>query len=335
MNENIEKDIVVSSRIRLARNIKGIPFINKMSLEQLQEIIDNTIDICNKDNRYKVFFMKDMIKNQKQKLVEQHIASKELIKKKQGVLLLNKNDGLSVFIGEEDHLRIQCILPGLQIEKADRLSQEVDSNLSALNYAFNDKLGYLTTCPTNLGTGMRASVMMHLPMLAAVGQIQSLLDMVGKFGFTLRGFFGENTKAQGDMYQLSNQVTLGVSENDIITNLREIVKAITEKERSTREAVMASGSELLEDKIFRSFGALKYAKKVSNEEMMQKISDIKLGICLNLINGIDCDTLERIIANSQPASIELRIGESQSKSSQDIERATILRSALTNCETTI
>lgn len=214
---------------------------------------------------------------------------------------------------------------------ADELTRSVDAIIAGEGYAFDEKLGYLTACPTNVGTGMRASVMLHLPALTMTGQIRNITENTGKFGYTIRGYYGEGSTAEGDMYQVSNQVTLGISEDEILIGLAQVLRAILEKERQLRDALLKNDRGQLSDRIHRSLGILKYARRLSTTEMMQRLSDVRLGLSLNIFDGIGYDEIEALTTKMQPASIQAAIGKKSTGDERDEARAKAVRLALKDC----
>ncbi len=332
MSAQLDQDIVVSTRVRLARNYKDLPFPGKMNRQQALRLNDRVQKRIGGGGEFKRINMGDLSAIERQVLVERHVASKELCDRPEGMLLLSKDETVSIMVGEEDHLRIQCVLPGLQLEEADALSRSVDAMLSVDGYAFEPQLGYLTACPTNVGTGMRASVMLHLPALTMSNSIQSLLETVSKFGYTMRGFFGEGTEPQGDMYQISNQVTLGLSEEEIIRNLTEVVRSIIKKERSVREALFKGDNGELADRLHRSLGMLKFARRLSTGEMMQRLSDVKLGLSLGLFEGVTIKDVDKLIPCAQPASVAATLSGVTTAEQRDEARAKMVRLALKDCQ---
>lgn len=331
MSALLDQDIVISTRIRLARNYKDLPFPARMSRQQALRLNERVLGRMGVGGEFTRMNMGELSPMNRQVLVERHLASKELCDRREGMLLLSKNETVSIMVGEEDHLRIQCVLPGLQLEEADAISRSVDAMLSVDGYAFEPQLGYLTACPTNVGTGMRASVMLHLPALTLSGSIHSLLETVGKFGYTMRGFFGEGTRPEGDMYQISNQVTLGLSEEEILRNLTEVVISIIKKERSVREALLKGDSGELTDRLHRSLGILKYARRLSTGEMMKRLSDVKLALSLDLFEGVSCKDIDKLITCGQPASVAATLSENASPEQRDEARAKMVRLALKDC----
>lgn len=331
MAGNFDSDIAVSTRVRLARNYADLPFPNRMTRAQAKKLNERVASRLG-NREFTRLDMANLSPNERQVLVERHLASRELCEKPDGMLLLSKDEKISIMVGEEDHLRIQCLLDGLQLEEADNLSRSIDAMLSVDGYAFDPQLGYLTACPTNVGTGMRASVMLHLTGLSSTGSMQSLLETVGKFGYTIRGFYGEGTQAAGDMVQISNQVTLGLSEEEIIGNLGEVVRSIIKKERSVREAMLKGDSGELADRLNRSLGILKFARRMSTDEMMRRLSDVKLGLSIGLFEGMSAKDLDKLATLGQPASIASTLTGSPTPSQRDEARAKLLRVGLSDCK---
>ncbi len=328
-----DRDIVISTRTRLARSLADLPFPSKMKDDQEVALVKRIEARANANADFTVYLMRDLAPIERQILIERHLASPELAGKPNAALLLSKDERISLLVGEEDHLRIQCIVPGLSIEDTDTQTRALDALLSAEGYAFDERLGYLTSCPTNVGTGMRASVMMHLNALTMAGQMKSLIEMAGKFGFTIRGYYGEGSEAAGDMYQLSNQVTLGVSEDEIMTGLLRLVRSILSKERAMRDTLLNNDKGLLVDRLHRSLGILKYARRVNTAELMQRLGDVRLGLSLNLFDGVSFDEIESLITRCQPASIESQLGSDTTPELRDETRAKIVRATLKNCHT--
>lgn len=328
--KSTDRDIVVSTRVRLARSLDGLLFPSKMSPEDALKLDERIQQRINKNDDFKVYLMQSLGSTERQVLVERHLASAALVNKPNAMLLLNQDESISILVGEEDHVRIQCILEGLSLDKADELTRSVDAIIAAEGYAFDDKLGYLTACPTNVGTGMRASAMLHLPALTLTGQIRNITDSVNKFGCTIRGYYGEGSNADGDMVQISNQVTLGISEDEILISLLQVLRAVMDKERQLRDGLLKNDKGELTDRLYRSLGILKYARRLSTKEMMQRLSDIRLGLSLNLFEGISYDELETLATNMQPASLSASLAQSGGED-RDKARAKAVRIALKDC----
>ncbi|MBQ3052102.1 MAG: protein arginine kinase [Clostridia bacterium] len=328
MKPNSEADIVTSTRIRLARNIKGIPFPSGMTDEQKKELKEKIKAVITESNtpfskKLKYIDMANVPEIEIKAMVERHTISPEFVINPQGkAIILSEDESISIMIGEEDHIRIQVILGGLCLEEAYDIASNIDDMLhSALHFAFDSNLGYLTECPTNLGTGLRASLMLHLPALEGSGEIRSLSDTVNKIGFTVRGIYGEGSKSLASLYQVSNQVTLGLSEKNAIENLKIIATQLIEKEKALRESFEKLK---LEDTVYRALGTLKYSRVLSSNEMMNLISRIKLGISMGILST---DILPmKLFVENQPYMLMKKHGEI-SPQERDSYRASDIREA--------
>lgn len=326
-----EDDIVVSTRIRLARNLPGIPFPARMTKEQRRELnlkVKSAIEDSNTpfSKSLKYIDMGDIPQTEIQAMVERHIISPEFAaENSERAIILSSDESISIMIGEEDHVRIQVILGGLQLEKAYDTAERLDTLLyGSLHFAFDRNLGFLTECPTNLGTGLRASVMLHLPVIESSGEISRLADSVGKIGFTVRGMYGEGSKAKASMYQVSNQITLGISEKNALDNLKIITQQLIEKERGEREGL---NRIKLEDMCFRALGTLQNCRILSSEEMMNLLSLIKLGLSMGIIKS---DVLPvKLLVEGQPYMLMKKYGQMEPEE-RDIYRANLMREALKN-----
>lgn len=330
-----DNDVIISSRIRLARNIKKYPFPNRFTKEQSENILSDIKEISLNSSNYiaKQFdfiSLSDYQEIDKYILLEKHLVSHDLIdNKKLSGALISKDEQISIMINEEDHLRIQTILPGMQLLKAWDLSSKIDSLIEEkVEYAFDENIGYLTSCPTNVGTGMRASVMVHLPALTMIGYINGLLSTISKIGIAVRGLYGEGSKATGNLYQISNQITLGQSEEDIIESINSVIVQIMEQERMARNKILKESPFELEDKIFRSYGIFTNARMMSSNECMNLISDIKLGIDLGLINGLEQKDVNQLMVITQPGFIQKSVGRVLEGKERDVKRAEVIRKHL-------
>lgn len=322
-----DNDVVISSRIRLARNLSDIPFPSVMTesdAEKVKESVKKAIFDSKTilSTQFSEYDMKKITPLERQSLVERHLISPDLAQNTKNGSALIKNDGtVSILINEEDHLRIQTIFNGLNLKEAWDLADKIDDLIEEnISYAFDEKLGYLTACPTNVGTGIRASVMVHLPALTITGQIGNVLNSVSKIGIAVRGMYGEGTQSLGDIYQISNQVTLGQSEVDIIENLEGIVKQIISNERKSREDLYKKRKVQIEDRIGRSYGLLTNAKVMSTQEFMKLISDVRLGAVLNIVN-LDIQKIDEITTHIQPGNLQKIIGKQLEPYERDIKRA--------------
>ena len=324
-----QDDIVVSTRIRLARNLAGIPFPARMTAEQRKELNLKVKKAITESNTpfaksLKYIDMSDVPSIEVKAMVERHIISPEFGgSNAERAIILADDESISIMIGEEDHIRIQVIMGGLQLEKAYETAEMLDTLLyNSLHFAFDRNLGFLTECPTNLGTGLRASVMLHLPVLESSGEISQLADSVGKIGFTVRGMYGEGSKPIASMYQVSNQITLGISEKNALDNLKIITEQLIEKERAGRESL---NRVKVEDTCMRALGILQNCRILSSEEMMNLLSRIKLGISMGIIKTEAMPI--KLLIEGQPYMLMKKYGQLEPEE-RDIYRANRMREAL-------
>lgn len=323
-----DSDVVVSSRIRLARNLRNYPFITKCKKEDLEKI-EEEIEEITPSLGYGIKFLKlkDIDDITKMTLVEKHILSPNfaLNKENTGAILINDDENISIMINEEDHLRIQILGAGLDLDGLMSLAMEIDNKMqSNLDYAYNEKYGFLTACPTNVGTGLRASVMVHLPALTATGNIHKILEVINNFGMNIRGIYGEGSKAQGNMYQISNKQALGTSEKEIIKNLKAITEKIIEQERLARK-ILAKDSVELEDKLYRAFGIISNCKKISSEETRKILSDVKLGTDMGIIKELNDLKVNKLELYTKPANLQKYLGKKIDAYERDIRRAEVIK----------
>lgn len=327
-------DVVISSRIRLARNLKDIPFPNKLSENDAKDIVKKVEDafysVPYMKEQYKTIYLwqSDDISNMAH--LEKHLISKKLISNKnEGAFILGKDETVSIMLNEEDHIRLQSITGGLNLKEAYEYTNKLDDLLEEkLDYAFDEKFGYLTSCPTNLGTGLRASVMIHLPALTMNKEIAGLLKGLTQVGMTIRGLFGEGSHGDGNIYQISNQVTLGLSEEEIITNLTGVINQIINQERLTRDRILNKKKYELEDKIFRSAGILKSAIMLTSKEALNLLSNVRLGVEMGIIKDVDKTILNKLLVDIQPATIQKNSKEMLTDKQRDLKRAELVKESL-------
>ncbi len=304
-----EADVVFSSRIRFARNLEGYPFGRRLTKEAAGEIIDRVGAALG--DSYRKTDISTLPATEAASLVERHLISRDLAEGSgPRALFSDENKSLSVMVCEEDHIRLQCILPGLALQDAYRFACECDDRLDdALPISFDDRLGYLTHCPTNLGTGLRASVMLFLPALTERGTIPSLAHQLSKIGLTMRGLYGEGSDSRGFLYQISNQVTLGPSEEEILRKLEEAVQSIITQERSLRASLTGERAERRADRIHRAEGIARHATLISSEEFFRIFSDLKLGVALGEIDSISHESLHTLLVHTQPATLSIEAAD--------------------------
>ncbi len=332
---SLDGDVVLSCRIRLARNLREIPFPHYAGEKQLEEVnnqIKNVLELPDSEFKdYSLVRIDGLGQLDRILLVEKYLVSPDLINKPahRGVVIKN-DETAAIMINEEDHLRIQTIFPGLQLEKAWNLANKIDDSLEAhLNFAFDEEKGYLTTCPTNAGTGLRASVMLHLPALAMVDQVKKVLSVLPHVGLNVRGIYGEGTDPLGNIYQISNQVALGLSEEDLIGKLVSVTRQVIDQERSAREALLTNDSRLpLENRVNRAFGLLTHARLVSSEETIRLFNDVLLGAQLNLIPEVKEESIRELLFLNRPAILQHLIGKELTPGERDYYRAAVVRDHL-------
>ena len=333
MNKWYEKageccDIAISTRIRFARNISKYPFPCRLN-DNMKNAVINDIKSVLADDDFKNYNFNcletsDINAISMKSLVECHLVSPEFIApgKFKAVFLSDAND-ISIMVNEEDHIRLQTMKEGLALEDTYQLADEIDTKLDkSLKFAFSEQLGYLTQCPTNLGTGMRASVMLHLPALRKCGMIEKISSSLIKLGLTIRGLYGEGSEPKGDIYQISNQVTLGISEKTALKNLNDITLQIINQERNCRKE-LAKNIQVI-DSISRSVGILKTAKLLNNDEFMKLISNARLGLSIGLIKGVSYDVLNEIVVKSQPFTLMQNSNCELSALQRDQKRAELI-----------
>lgn len=328
-----DADVIISTRVRLARNLAAYPFPNRMTAEQKTDVEKKVCDaLLNSNSAIAPLFgfmpMDEMTREQAVSLVERHIVSPEFIANSKGRgVLISKDESISIMLNEEDHVRIQILREGLALQEAAEFADRVDTLLNeSLHFAFDPELGFLTQCPTNLGTGMRASVMMHLPALTESGAMGRISANLSKLGLVIRGTYGEGSNVVGAMYQLSNQITLGLSENEAVQNLQNITKQLMQEERKARKIMVKNIT--MQDKIGRAAGIIRGAKVLSCDEYMSMISNVRLGVSEGILSGVTLEEINTLTAAVQPATLAAEHGSSLQPGQRDILRANKVRAAL-------
>ena len=328
--ENGEQgDIVISTRVRLARNLEDYPFPCRLTVKGKEKVCEEIKNAILSDDSWGFGYtwMKDFTRAQSVSLAERHLISPEFASDRAGrALLLTDDEAVSIMLCEEDHIRLQVMMAGLALKEAFSVADKIDNIISSkLNYAYDDRIGYLTQCPTNLGTAMRASVMLHLPALTRCGQIGKLASTVSKLGLVIRGAYGEGSSPKGDIYQLSNQITLGISEEAALNNLQSITLQLVAQERAAAEKLIENPIE--EDRIFRAWGILKNARVLSGDEFMELSSLLRMGISNKSID-FDITKLNELTTRVQPATINAAEEKELNSQQRDILRAKWVREAL-------
>ncbi len=328
-------EVVISSRIRLARNIKGLPFpyfASDSQKQKVQQSISEVLENCGESNGLSLIKMEDLDPLVKEVMMEKHLISPLLTQDDHKcAVCLSKEEETSIMINEEDHLRIQSFLPGLQLEKAWEEADYYDNIVERnLEYSFHERYGYLTSCPTNVGTGLRASIMLHLPGLIITKQLNQVLSALSQIGLAVRGLYGEGAEVVGNLVQISNQITLGQSEEEIIQNLYNVTKQVIEQENTARQFLLNKNREKIEDRSRRALGVLKYAYLISWQEAMQLISDVRMGFEMGFISGIDRRMLNELLIIIRPACLQMVAGQELEVNERDLERAKQVRKKLKN-----
>ena len=322
-----DQDVILSSRVRLARNYADVPFAPRMNHEWAAETIARAhAAIMPEPGQYEIYRIGELSETQRRQLVEHHLISYDLLRfAAHSAALISSGKTVSIMVNEEDHLRIQGLLPGMQLAKAADLAFAAENALCQSHaFAFDEQWGFLTSCPTNTGTGMRASVMLHLPALNATGKLSAVLQAFGKLGLTVRGIYGEGSEARGNLYQLSNQVTLGRTEEDMIETLMAAAAQISGHERHIREHIHEADATAMLDKLMRSVGIMGHARLMGNAEFMQRYSDLRVLAAIGIVEA-DLSQLDLLMMDLQPASLHVKSGTILSEQAQSALRADLLR----------
>lgn len=328
------ESIVLSSRIRLARNMKGIPFPHRLSEDKAKEVIkvveDAFFTSSHTEEEYNSVYLFENEPIENMTYLEKHLISNNLLENsKKAAFIVNKSETVSVMINEEDHIRLQCITAGLNLNEALNYADKLDDLLEEkIDYAFDEKFGYLTACPTNLGTGLRASVMLHLPALSMSNEMNGVLNALTQVGMTIRGLYGEGSKAKGNLFQVSNQLTLGQNEEDILNNLNAVVTQIINQESIARQNMLQNYKHEVEDRIYRALGILKSAILLNSSECLSLLSDVRMGVELGIINSVDISVLNELLVDTQPASLQQNMKVKLSEKERDLNRAKLVREKL-------
>lgn len=325
-----DNEIVVSTRIRVARNIEGIPFEIKMKqadAEKLVQIVGSAIEM-NLNGKYLVL---EKIKGlERESLFESHLISPAIIRKEQpAAVFISEKGNITIMVNEEDHLRIQGLSCGLNLTNLASQVYEVEEILGMeLGYAFNENYGFITSCPTNLGTGLRTSVLFHLPALVYTNEIDKILKSAFNLGMVVRGIYGEGSDIKGNLFQISNQHTLGFKEDELLEKINKFARMLIDVEKKARDAILSRARNELEDKVFRSIAILRSARMISSDEVLNLLSAVRFGIGVGIVNDIEIDTVNEIMLVTRPGNMQLFYGEILEEQERDIKRADYVRSRL-------
>jgi protein arginine kinase len=328
-----EADIVMSSRIRLARNLATFPFTSRASSHQkadVEALLRDRIGKLDLNPRLSYLSLANLSPLDRQFLIERQLISREIAAAEgpRGVAF-DERETVSLMVNEEDQLRLQVMRSGLALDEVWQEIDRVDDLLEQrLTYAFSEEFGYLTACPTNVGTGMRASVLLHLPALGWAKQIEKVFRALQKINLAVRGLYGEGSRASGDFYQISNQVTLGKSEATILSEIREVIPEIIKYERHARKTLLGENRQALQDRVSRAFGTLSSATMMTSEETMDLLSSVRLGIHLGLLEDVTIATVNELFLNTQPAHLQKLMGTALDGEERNAARARYLRTRL-------
>ncbi len=321
-------DVVISSRIRLVRNLNGFKFLKKCSKEEQEQILKKIKEIVpSLGYELKYIGLEDLDDVTKLSLVEKHLISPEFVMtdNSKKALLINNEENICIMLNEDDHIKIQVFSSGQELENLMNLAVEIDEKLGELlEYSYSEKFGYLATSPINVGTGMKASVIVHLPALTLTGNLSKVIRIVNNFGMSVKGLYGEGTQNQGDMYQISNNQTIGITEKEIIANVKNITEKIIEQERTARKFLGKKQVEL-EDVVYRAFGTLTYASKLSSEECKELLSEVKLGTDLGIIKELDDSKVKKLELYTKSGNLQKYLGKTLDGYEREIKRAEVIK----------
>ena len=321
--------VTISTRVRFARNFRDFPFsdmMNNLQFEQIIEKISSAIKKIKISGGFELIRLSELNEIDCIALVENHLISPKLLENKAvAALLLSKDHSASIMINEEDHIRIQIILPGQKTQEAYQQAVKIDKELEVLGYACDAKYGYLTSCPTNTGTAMRVSIMLHLPAIIKTGNLEKAIESCNRLGIAVRGMYGENSEVLGHMIQISNQVTLGHNEEDLVTSVETIANQVVAWELQLRDSMLLKDRIGIEDEVYRAFGVLANARRLKTKEALELLSDLRTGVDMGLISAISKNTLDELQVVVQPATIQKLAGRSMNATERDILRADLVR----------
>jgi protein arginine kinase len=326
-------DVVISCRIRLARNLAGFKFMARMSAAeraQTLQAVRGAADTLPGAADFGFFAMSELSENERTFLLERHLISRDLMEKKESRgVIFDRQEKLSIMINEEDHLRLQALGRGQRLGEIFAYLNQIDDALAEhLDFAWRPDYGYLTACPSNVGTGLRVSAMLHLPALTITHNIEKALRAAGDLHLAVRGYYGEGTRADGDLYQISNQITLGRSEEELISDLNVVIAELVNYEAKAREFLLREQRLQLDDRVWRSYALLREARIIDTEETMNHLSNLRLGSALRILPEIDAALLNRLLLSCQPAHLQIAAGRELDNLTRDALRAELLRNTL-------
>ena len=323
-----DSDVVISSRVRLVRNLNGFKFLSKCSKEEQEKILEKIKEIVpSLGYGLKYLKLEDIDDVTKLSLVEKHLISPEFVMNNNAkkAIIVNDEENICIMLNEDDHIKLQVFSAGQELENLMNLAIELDEKIGEiLNYSYSKKFGYLATSPINIGTGMKASVIVHLPALMYTGNLSKVLRIVNNFGMSVKGLYGEGTQNQGDMYLISNNQTIGVTEKEIIANVKNIAEKVIEQERTARKFLGKNSLEL-EDRVYRAYGILTYAIKLSSDECKKLLSDVKLGVDLGIIKELDDSKIKKLELYTKSGNLQKYFGKTLEGYEREIKRAEVIK----------
>ena len=326
-----DSDVVISSRVRLVRNLNGFKFLSKCSKEEQEKILEKIKEIVpSLGYGLKYLKIEDLDDITKLSLVEKHLISPEFVmnNKAKKAIIINSEENICIMLNEDDHIKLQVFSSGQELENLMNLSIEIDEKIGEiLDYSYSKKFGYLATSPINIGTGMKASVIVHLPALTYTGNLSKVLRIVNNFGMSVKGLYGEGTQNQGDMYLISNNQTIGVTEKEIIANVKNIAEKVIEQERTARKFLGKNSLEL-EDRVYRAYGILKFASKMSSDECKKLLSDVKLGVDLGIIKELDDSKIKKLEIYTKSGNLQKYLGKKLDGYEREIKRAEVIKKVI-------
>ncbi len=332
--EGPHSDIILSTRVRMARNLERFPFRETITEAQQELVTEDVLRAFRSapegaGGEHRFIRLAELEENQASLLLERHLASQEMVKHREASALIVGGDGVALLLNEEDHLRIQVLAPGLQLTRAFDIASRTERSLRRrVQFAYHNRFGFLTSCPTNTGTGLRASVLIHLPGLVLTREIHKVLQGLSQIGLTFRGLYGEGSDVIGNYFQVSNQTTLGKSEEELVAHLEQITGQVIEYEENARQVLVRDALDEIEDKVWRARGLLTHARSISFDEMMNLLSAVRLGVSMKLLPEIGVSVLNRLLLWTQVAHLQERAGRTLTKREREVERAGLIREIL-------
>ena len=323
-----DSDVVVSSRVRLSRNLNGFNFLNRCTKEEQEKILEKVKEIVpSLGYGLKYVNLDDLDDVTKLSLAEKHLLSPEFVvnNKKKKAIIVNDEENICIMINEDDHIKLQVFSSGQELENLLNLATELDEKIGdILEYSYNKNFGFLTASPINIGTGLKASVIVHLPALTLTGNLSKMLRIVNNLGMSVKGVYGEGSQNSGDLYQISNNQTIGITEKEIITNVKNIAEKIIEQERTARKYLCKNEIEL-QDVVYRAYGVLTNAVKINSDESRKLLSEVKMGVDLGILNELDDGQVRKLELYTKPGNLQKYVGKTLDGYEREIKRAEVIK----------